>query len=58
MISNAGSTLYELSIQKIPTLYVATEKHQINYAKEFSSKGFGKYLGYKNQINLNIIKKI
>jgi UDP-2,4-diacetamido-2,4,6-trideoxy-beta-L-altropyranose hydrolase len=56
VISNAGSTLYELSIQKIPTLYVATEKHQINYAKEFETKGFGRYLGYKNKITSNQIK--
>ena len=56
VISNAGSTLYELSIQKIPTIYIATEKHQINYAKEFESKGFGLYLGYKNKITSNQIK--
>ena len=56
VISNAGSTLYELSIQKIPTIYIATEKHQANYAKEFESKGFGRYLGHKNKITSNQIK--
>ena len=56
VISNAGSTLYELSIQKIPTIYIATEKHQTNYAKEFEARGFGKYLGYKNKITSNQIK--
>ncbi len=58
IISNAGSTLFELATQNIPTLSIAAEEHQISYAKFFSSKGFSIYLGFWRSLNSNKISKI
>jgi len=51
VISGSGNTLHELAIQRIPTLCLAMSKHQILFAKYFSTKGFGFYLGESNKIN-------
>ena len=51
VISNAGSTLYELFIQKVPAIYCAVETHQIPYAENFKKLRFGYYLGFKNEID-------
>lgn len=49
-ISNAGSTLYDLSILKIPTICISVVPHQMPYANEFSSRGFSINLGYKSKL--------
>ena len=51
VIAGSGNTLHELAIQRIPTLCLAMSKHQILFAKYFSTKGFGLYLGEFNKIN-------
>jgi len=51
VLSAAGSTLYELCIMRIPTICVPIVKHQIPYAKLFSSKGFSINLGSKKRLN-------
>ena len=56
-ISNAGSTLYELAIQKVPTICIAAVKHQIPYAKGFESKGFAVNLGFWKNLKSDIIEK-
>ena len=51
VISNAGSTLFELAILRLPTICISVVDHQIPYAKFFQKKGASKYLGFKNQID-------
>ena len=51
VICNAGSTLFELAILRLPTICISVVDHQIPYAKFFQSKGSTKYLGFKNIIN-------
>jgi UDP-2,4-diacetamido-2,4,6-trideoxy-beta-L-altropyranose hydrolase len=55
VISNAGSTLFELAIQKIPTISISAVEHQIIYANEFSKKGFSINLGFWKKIEENNI---
>jgi UDP-2,4-diacetamido-2,4,6-trideoxy-beta-L-altropyranose hydrolase len=50
VISNAGSTLFELAIQKIPVISISAVEHQILYANEFSKKGFSINLGFYKKI--------
>ena len=57
VISNAGSTLFELATQNIPTLMVAADEHQIPYAKKFSKEGFGIFLGLWNSLSPVKIRK-
>jgi len=51
VISNAGNTLFELAIQKVPTACIATTNHEIPYAKAFSKKGFALNLGNWNTLD-------
>lgn len=51
VISNAGSTLFELVIMRIPTICISVVDHQILYAKFFHNIGATKYLGFKNLID-------
>ena len=51
VICNAGNTLFELLIQKIPTLCIPAISHQIPYAKFFHSKGITINLGYWKKLN-------
>lgn len=57
VISNAGSTLFELAIQRVPTICIPVIEHQILYAEEFSSKGFSINLGVWKDLKTNIIRK-
>ncbi len=56
VISNAGTTLFELSILRIPTLCIPVVKHQELYVKEFVSRGFSISLGNPSKISQDIIK--
>lgn len=58
VISNAGSTLFELAIQKIPTLCIPLIEHQTLYAKEFSRKGFSINLGLWKNLKINNIQHV
>ena len=56
VISNAGSTLYELAIMRLPTLCIFGE-HEKAYVKEFFNLGFAKNLGDRNKLNLDKMRK-
>jgi len=56
VISNAGNTLFELSIMRIPTLCIPMIKHQEPYVKEFISRGFAISLGKPSILNQGIIQ--
>ena len=58
VISNAGSTLFELAIQKIPTICISAVEHQMAYANEFAKKGFSMNLGFYKKIEEENINKI
>lgn len=51
VICNGGNTLFELLIQRIPTLCIPAISHQIPYAKFFHSKGITINLGYWEKLN-------
>lgn len=51
VISASGNTLFELSVQRIPTIAIVAEPHQLPYAKFFSSKGFCINLGTEDKLN-------
>jgi UDP-2,4-diacetamido-2,4,6-trideoxy-beta-L-altropyranose hydrolase len=53
VICTSGSTLFELAIQGIPCINIATVKHQIAYGKYFSKSGFGIYMGFWKQLNFS-----
>lgn len=53
VICTSGSTLFELAIQGIPCINIATVKHQIAYGKDFSKSGFGIYVGFWKQMNFS-----
>jgi len=53
VICTSGSTLFELAIQGIPCINIATVKHQIAYGKYFSNSGFGIYLGFWEKMNFS-----
>jgi len=55
VISSAGSTLFELAVQRVPTLCISDSKHQIPYARVFSSQGFSINLGYYHNVNSRTI---
>ena len=57
VISSAGSTLYELAIQHIPTISIAADKHQVPYGKILKSHGFGYFLGYWKDISPDDIRR-
>ena len=57
VISNGGSTLFELAIQGIPTIAIVASPHQKPYTKSFSSKGFCIDLGWWKKINGKNIQK-
>lgn len=57
IISAAGSTLFELATQGIPTLTVEAIKHQIPYAEFFASKGFSYNLGWWKNLNYDSLDK-
>ena len=58
VISNAGSTLFELAIQRIPTVCISVVSHQIPYAKFLHKKGAVKYLGSKKSVTKKQINSI
>jgi len=57
VISAAGNTLHELSIQRIPTICIAAEEHQVLYGKFFSKHGFSLFLGLWKYIKEEKITK-
>lgn len=54
-ICTAGSTLFELAVQRIPTICIIDDKHQIPYAKIFASKRFAVNLGRRENLNPDTI---
>jgi len=56
VISNAGSTLFELAIMRVPTLCIPAEKHQVPYMEGFISRGFAINLGKPHPIIHDRIK--
>ncbi len=58
VICTSGSTLFELAIQGIPCINVATVNHQIAYGKVFSKSGFGVYLGFWKQANFSKLSSL
>ena len=56
VITNAGSTLFELSIQGIPNLSIIAFKHQKPYAEYFHKKGATINLGFKSTISKTKLK--
>jgi len=59
VISNSGSTLYELAIMGIPTLCITTFEHERPYANEFSKRNFSIKLGNWEKIDsYNFIKNV
>lgn len=62
VISNAGNTLFELAIMRIPTVCISAVNHQILYAKKFSSQGFSIDLGFwkkvKEKTIFNAVKSL
>lgn len=57
VISTAGSNLFELCVQRIPTLSIIAIEHQLPYAKIFNSKGFSINLGSKKELSEIKIQK-
>ena len=57
VISSGGTSLFELSIIRTPTIIITSSHHQIPYAKIFSSKNSVLYLGYWSQIKQFQIKE-
>jgi len=57
VICSPGNTLYELCIQQIPTISIAAEPHQLEYANDFSKKGFSKNLGLWKNMNSDLVRK-
>jgi UDP-2,4-diacetamido-2,4,6-trideoxy-beta-L-altropyranose hydrolase len=53
VICTSGSTLFELAIQGIPCINIATAEHQIAYGNDFSKSGFGIYMGFWKQMNFS-----
>jgi spore coat polysaccharide biosynthesis predicted glycosyltransferase SpsG len=51
VITSAGSTLFELSIQGIPCISIIAIKHQKLYAEYFHKKGVTINLGFKSKIS-------
>jgi len=58
VICNAGSTLYELAIQQVPTISISSSKHQIPYATTFALKNTCLNLGYWKNLNSDRLKKV
>ena len=56
VISSGGTSLFELSVIRTPTIVITSSHHQIAYAKIFSSRGSVLYLGYWSQIKQSQIK--
>jgi len=57
VISSGGTSLFELSVIRTPTIVITSSHHQIPYAKTFSSKGAVVYLGFWSQIKQSQIKE-
>ena len=57
VISSGGTSLFELSVIRTPTIVITSSHHQIPYAKIFSSNGSVLYLGYWSQIKQSQIKE-
>ena len=57
VISNAGNTLFELAVQKVPTICIPAIEHQVPYARFFQTNGFGINLGLWNNVKNKDVKK-
>lgn len=58
VICTSGSTLFELAIQGIPCIHIATMEHQIAYGKDFSNSGFGVYMGFWKYMKFSKISSL
>jgi len=58
VIVAAGSTLFELALQGIPTICIAITKHQIPYAKQFHLNNFAINMGYWKNINYSKLNDV
>jgi spore coat polysaccharide biosynthesis predicted glycosyltransferase SpsG len=56
VISNAGNTLFELAVQKVPTICIPAIEHQVPYARFFQTNGFGINLGLWNNVKNKDVK--
>ncbi len=56
-IASSGNTLFELAIQRIPTICIAAVPHQVPYAKTFAAKGFTIDLGFWKNVKKERIRK-
>ena len=57
VISSGGTSLFELSVIRTPTIIITSSHHQIPYAKTFSSRDSVLYLGYWTRIKQSQIKE-
>jgi len=56
VITNAGSTLFELTMQGVPNLSIVAFRHQKPYAEYFSQRGSTINLGSKSNISKTFLK--
>ena len=52
-----GNTLYELCTQQIPTICITADPHQLEYANDFSTKGFSENLGLWTKVNSDLVQQ-
>lgn len=57
VITAAGNTLYELLIQRIPTICIPVIRHQIPYTEYFTQRGCIKQLRFSKKIDKKIFIK-
>ena len=57
VISGSGSTLFELAYQKIPTISIAMDPHQIPYGNAFAKRGSTIHLGLWKNVKEIMIKE-
>lgn len=56
-ISNAGNTLFELAIMRIPTMCISAVAHQIPYAEEFTKQHSALNVGFWKNVTDHKIRK-
>ena len=56
VVCTSGSTLFELAIQGIPCINIATMQHQIPYGLALSKSKFGIYMGFWGDLDFSKIK--
>lgn len=56
VITNAGNTLFELTMQGVPNVSIVAFRHQKPYAEYFSKRGSTVNLGYKSNISKTFLE--